>query len=483
MKFFRVFLTFFLCFFQVSHLFSANDNFLEACLKMAQARDKKLSVAQEQINLAKLRVARSTRAFFPAVSFERQSTRGKTQFDTSSNSSNSTVLSVTDNANTEQTYQSEEIGIRAVQSLYEGGRIKASYKYDSLLEESSKFNYTKIREDLFYNIKLAYYEYQTMKMEFTALQKAFTEISSLSEKVKVEYKAKAISELDLIEADNFREKLENLFLASKANLALSEKTLAVLINVQSLDDIPAELPKELIENVPEVSFTLQECLDFIPLNSVDLKLNQLQIQMADEKMRMSRSKVIPKIDFEGFYGKSGEAYVSDPLALATTWNVLGRLSWSLWGNSLEVSNSQEKTNPNELIEPTALTDNNTLSIKLGIVDDLSYFVDSKESKVGIAQAESDYKETLNKLDISLEKAYNEYTDSLRNERTLKNEIILEERKLSILKKRNQLDEVPTVQLMEESWKHAETISSYGKAIDTNYASVAQMERLVLISLR
>ena len=457
------------CLITVPNLFASPDTFLDTCLKIAQSRDKKLAVAEQQVALSKTRVARSARAFFPIVMLQRKFTRGKTVF---------TTPGVND-----QSYQSEELGLRATQPIYEGGRIQATYKYDVLLSESSKFNYTKIREDLFYNIKLAYYEYQALRMEFEALQKAFAEIELLSKKVQVEYNAKAISELDLIEAENFRDKLSDLFLTSKANLELTEKKLLFLVNVQSLDEIPETIPQGLLENVPEMTFTLGQCVDFIPLNSVDLKLNQLQIRMAEEKMKANRSKNIPKLDIDGFYGKSGEAYVSEPLDLATSWSLMGKVSWSIWGNTFEATNSQEKTNPNELIEPTALSDNNTLEMKLGIIDDLGYFVDAKESAVGIQQAESEYNDTLNKMTLSLEKSYNQYTDSLRNQRTLKNEVELKERKLVLLRKRNELYEVPTVQLMEETWKFAETISSYGKALYANYASVTEMERMVLISLR
>ncbi len=471
MKNFRPFSTLILCLSIVSSLFASNDNFLDTCLKIAQSRDKKLAVAEEQVNLSKLRVMRSGRAFFPALSLENQYTKGKTMY------SDTTIGA------SPQDYESESQGLQLSLPLYEGGRIKSTYKYDSLLAESSKFNYTKAREELFYNIKLAYYEYQSLKMEYAALAKAFEKIDNLSKKVKIEYTAKAISELDLFEAENYRDKLENLFLNSKDNLDLAEKKLAYLVNVQTLEEIPAEMPEGLIENVPEISFTLSECIGFIPLNSVDLKLNQLEILSAKEKLKINRSKAIPKIDLSGFYGKSGEAYVSAPLELATSWNFMGKLTWTLFGNTLEVSNSQAKTNPNDLIEPTALTDQNTIDTKLGIADDLNYFVDSKESRVGIFQAESEYNETLNKMTLALQKSYIGYTDSLRNERTLKNEIDIKQRKLALLEKKNQLDEVPTVQLMEESWKFAETIASYAKALYTNYSSVAEMERMVLISLR
>ena len=467
MKIFRLFFTFFTCVFIVSSLYASYDNFLDTCLKIAQSRDKKLAVAEAQINLSKIRVMRTGRSFFPALMLENQYTRGKTAFLNEAS----------------QDYESESQGLQATLPIYEGGKLKSAYKYDSLLEESSKFNYTKIREDLFYNIKLAYYEYQSLKMEYTALAKAFEKIEGLAKKVRIEYNAKAISELDLLEAENFKDKLENLFLESKSNLELAEKKLAYLVNVQSLDEVPAVIPEGLMENVPEITFTLNECIGFIPLNSVDLKLNQIEILMAQEKFKMNRSKAVPKIDLSGFYGKSGEAYVSEPLDLATSWNVIGKLSWTLFGNTLEVSNSQAKTNPNELIEPTALTDQNTIDTKLGIADDLGYFVDAKETKVGIKQAESEYNDTLNKMTLSIQKSYNGYTDSLRNERTLKNEIDIKQRKLALLVKKNELDEIPTVQLMEESWKYAETIASYAKALYANYSAVAEMERMVLISLR
>src|ERR1035437_8659788 len=57
---------------------AASDQFLDTCLGIASARDKKLAVAGEQINLAKVRCVRSARAFFPMVSAERTFTTGNT---------------------------------------------------------------------------------------------------------------------------------------------------------------------------------------------------------------------------------------------------------------------------------------------------------------------------------------------------------------------------------------------------------------------
>ncbi|MDR1942257.1 MAG: TolC family protein, partial [Endomicrobium sp.] len=125
----------------------------------------------------------------------------------------------------------------------------------------------------------------------------------------------------------------------------------------------------------------------------------------------------------------------------------------------------------------------TYDVKFALLDDLAYFVDSKESKVGLAQSNSDYIEALKARRLEVEKAYNEYTNSLNNSRTLRKEITLRERKLNLMRYRSNLYEVPTVSLMEESWKYAEAISSYARSTYQNHASVTEMERITLMPLR
>jgi outer membrane protein TolC len=439
-----------------------NDQFLDSCLKITEARDKRLVVAREQLKLTKIRIARTARAFFPGIAIERQVSRGKTIVDE---------------------YQSEEVGVRASQPIYEGGRQTASYRYECLMDQAARYNYTKTREEVFARIKLAYYELLSLKMEYVTLKKAYNDIDKLQDKVTNEYRAKAISELDLIEAQNFRDKVENLFKGAEMNLELANKKLMMLVGVSSLDNIPVLIPEGLTDDVPEISFTLKECLGFLGTNNVDLKIAQAQMQMADQKKIIVRSKVIPKIYVDGFYGSSGEAFVTEPLTLATVWNIQGKIAWGLWGNSLEITRSDEKSAPSDITDVTTRTDVSSYALKLYLLDDLNYFVESKESKVGYQQSDADLKETANKNALDLQKAYNDYITSLESVRTLKNEITLRQRKLELLKKRNDLDEIPTVQLMEESWKYAETLSSYSRTLYTNYSAVTEMERMTLMPLR
>jgi len=441
---------------------AASDQFLNTCLNIATARDKRLAVAGEQINLAKVRCLRSARSFFPMVAAERTLVTGKTLTDQ---------------------YESEQFGLRASQPVYEGGRARYTYRYDKMTLEASRFNYTKTREELLYKIKLAYFEMLSIKMEYVALKKAFDVIEKLNAKVQIEYSAKAISELDLEEAANFRDKTANLIKASEINLALATKKMTTFVSVESLDDVPVLMPDGLADDVPEISFTLKDCLGFIASNNLDVRLYQLQVLMADFRRKINRSKAIPKLYIDGFYGKSGEAFVTQPLALTTAWSVSGRLAWTLWGNTFEAVQANEKTVPTSIVSVSDRTESSTLQMKLGLFDDFGYFVDGKESSVGIQQTQADYKEMMDKSCLDLEKAYNDYDNSLRVARQLKKEIELTRRNLEVMRKRNQLYEVPTVQVMETTWKYADLISSYARTVYQNYASVTEMERLTLISLR
>ncbi len=451
-----------------SFAFCEQDEFLEECLKLAQARNTKIAVAQEQADLAQLRVTGAIRAFFPQVILQSETSKGKTALGL---------------ATSTEEYKSESVGVKAVLPIYEGGGNKAALKYNRLMKDAANFNYTKVKEELYASVKSAYYEYLTLKMEFVALSKAFEEVENLFSKTQIEYKAKAISNLDLAESENFRDKVENLLSSSRINLEYSTKKLVETIGVTSLDEIPGTVSDELPDEAFEISFSLQDCISFVQTNNLDVQSAKTQIEMAEEKIKINRAKIMPKISAEGFYGRSGEAFITEPLQLTTSWSLAAKLSWGLWGNSLAASYSMDRTDPTSIVDASKRVETDVFSVQLSILDDIQYFVDAKESSVSKKQLNAELKDLLRDSRLAVEKAYNEYVISLNNARTYKNELKVKERKLALMKKRNDLYEVQTVELMEQSWNYAEAISSYTRALYSNISSIVELEKLTLMSLR
>lgn len=461
-----IFLVFF-CLFFVQPCFCV-DEFLEQCLKLAQARNPKIAVVQEQVDLAQLRVTQSIRSFFPRLYLQSEQSKGKTALYTE--------MSI-------QEYKSESLGAKASIPIYVGGGNVANLKYNKMMKDAANYNYTKTKEELFANVKLAYYEYLTLKMEYAALSKAFEQVEKLFLKTRIEYKAKAISNLDLAESENFRDKVANLLSSSRINLEFAMQKLVETIGVNTLEEIPAAVSDELPSDAFEIAFTLQDCIGFVQTNNLDVQLAKLQINMAEQKIKINKAKVHPQIYAEGFYGKSGEAFVDEPLELTSQWNVAAKLSWGLWGNSLAASYDMNRTDPKTIVDASKRTEVDTFSIQLGILDDIQYFVDAKESSISKKQLTADLLELLKNSRLSIEKAYNEYIISLNNARTTRNELKVKERKLALMKKRNDLYEIQTVELMEESWNYAEAISKFARALYSNHTSIVELEKLTLMSLR
>ncbi|MDR1942297.1 MAG: TolC family protein, partial [Endomicrobium sp.] len=366
-------LLFCLHFFQIPASADINDDFIQQCMKIAESRDPKIQIAYEQIQMAEIRAISAARAFFPQVVLQHSQSTGRSK-----------------NYNLEEAeYKSEEYGVRASQTIFEGRRTQSMYKYESLMVDAARFNYTKTREELFTQIKLAYYEYLTLNQEYKALGKAYDIVDQLFVKVKNEYKAKAISELDMVEAENFKDKVNDMLSASKINLDFSIKKLIETVGIHDLNDINAKPSDELPDDMAEITFSLQDLMSFVLTNNLDVQNAKIQTRMADLKIKINRAKVIPKFYVEGFYGKSGEAFIKGTIELAAAWTIALRMSWSLWGNSLEVSYNNERVDPATIVDASRRVETTTYDVKFALLDDLAYFVDSKESKVGLAQSNSD----------------------------------------------------------------------------------------------
>ena len=463
------YLFFLVCFslFFIQPCFCA-DEFLEECLKLAQARSQKIAAAQEQVDLAQLRVTQSIRSFFPQLYLQSEQSKGRTKL-------------YAERAIDE--YKSESLGAKVSIPVYTGGGNVANLKYNRMMKDAANYNYTKTKEELFANVKLAYYEYLTLKMEYIALRKSFEKVEQLFLKTRIEYKAKAISNLDLAESENFRDKVANLLSSSRINLEFAMQKLIAVVGVNTLEEIPATVSEELPSDAFEIAFTLEDCIGFVQTNNLDVQLAKLQINMADQKIKINKAKIHPQIYADGFYGKSGEAFVDEPLELTSQWNVAAKLYWGLWGNSLSVSYDMSRTEPKTIVDASKRTEVDTFSIQLGILDDIQYFVDAKESSVSKKQLTADLIDLLKNSKLSVEKAYNEYIISLNNARTSRNELKVKERRLAFMKKRNDLYEIQTVELMEESWNYAEAISKYARALYSNHTSIVELEKLTLMNLR
>jgi len=441
----------------------SRDEFLYTALNIASSRNKKLIAKKEEIELSKRQLWAATRTFFPALLAQRRYSRGRTLTDE---------------------YQGEDFALRVYQPLYDGGRIRASHKYYSLVLEDSKLNYTKLREELIYNVKVAYYEYLSSLMEVKEFENLTNVINEYYKKLENEYKAKAISEIELEEGAIFKQKIENMYEKAKLNKSLFENKLIFLIGVRDLNEVIFPIPVDMFKEVPnEISFDFESLKSLVLVNSLDLKKVKLALEMAREKESMVEGRAYPKFYLEGSYGQSGEAYVKEPLQLTTVWSGMLRLGWMFGGSSVETSYQKDQTVPRSIIDISNRIDSSILDTKLSLFDDMKYFIEKKEAQVLLLSTQGEYEEVKSSLLLEMEKSYNEYKTTLLDANITSRELKFRKWRLEVLKKRNSLLEVPTVEVMNAIFQVSEAVLAYSKAVLQNYSAVSAMERFVLVPLR
>ncbi|MFN6992416.1 MAG: TolC family protein, partial [Fervidobacterium sp.] len=405
----------------------------------------------------------TTRNFLPNIFLQRRYSRGKT---------------------IAEEYQAEDMWLKLYQPLYDGGRLSAFHRYHSFALEVAKLEYTKLKEELIYKIKLAYYEYISATLEVEEIEKMLSEIDSYYKKLENEFAAKAISELELQEGKIFKEKVENMCQKAKKNKILSENKLVALVGVKSLDEIIFPIPFDMLKSPPkEIDFELDGLKNLLFTNNIDLKVLILNMRMAKEKEKLALGKVYPKFYFEGTYGQSGEAFVTEPLELSTVWSGMLRLSWLFGGSSVESYYQKDKAIPREILDVSQRIDNTILDIKLGLFDDMKYFVEKKEADTLKVSTEADYEEAKNALLLELEKFYNEYYYSLLDVRIANSDLELKKWRFEVTKKRRDLYEISTIEVMNSIYQVSEAVLTYSKALLQNYTAVSELEKLVVIPLR
>ncbi|MFQ3676160.1 MAG: TolC family protein, partial [Endomicrobiia bacterium] len=441
----------------------SRDEFLFTALNISSSRNKKLLAKKEEIELSKRQLWAATRTFFPSLLAQRRYSRGKTLTDE---------------------YQGEDLALRMYQPIYDGGRIRASHNYYSMVLEDSKLNYTKLKEELIYSVKVSYYEYLSSLMEVKEFESLVNSINQYYKKLENEFKAKAISEMELEEGGIFKQKIENMYEKAKLNKSLFENKLIFLIGVKDLGEIIFPIPVEKFSEVPkEIDFDFESLKSLVLVNSLDLKKIKLALNMAKEKEKMVVGRTYPKFYLEGSYGQSGEAYVKEPLQLTTVWSGMLRLGWMFGGSSLESSYQKDQTVPRTIVDLSNRIDSSVLDTKLSLFDDMKYFMEKKEAEVLLLSTQGEFEEVKMALLLELEKYYNEYRYTLLDANAASRELKFRKWRLDVLKKRNSLLEVPTVEVMNGIFQVSESVLAYSKAVLQNYSAVSALEKFVLIPLR
>jgi len=414
-------------------------------------------IAQEEIELSKLKIREARRALYPAATVNYMETTGKT-------------------AGTTQDFTDKEYKLKFEYPLYYGWRLK--YAVDQAMSnlKASTFNYDKSLQDLRGEVESAFYAYMASKMDLKIHEDLLEETGSIFTGAKKRLELGLLTRAEFLQLESQMQQINYQVISSENELAMAKLALAQAVNIKdgekAIEIIDKEPGKDLEPIMVDVS--LEECVDLAFKARPDLKAKQYMLEFNDYERKIAESKNQLKVDLTGTYGKSGGAYESESLTLTPDWYLGLKVTKPLGGNTLSTAVTKDKTSQKH--GQSTRTESMSKSVELGLLDGLQHFSEEKSAEIGYKKAQDELEQVREGILKEVKEAYLNYKKGLVQIMTNLNKIKYREEELKITKARAELNEASLSELAQAYMSFTDEKAYYIEALGALYQSLAKLNK-------
>jgi len=332
---------------------------LDRVLATAVAQHPSLVLAQDEVGVSDARRRVATVSLLPAVTLKADETSG-----------------LASDAGDTGPFLQRSYGAHATQTIFSGGKLVASRRQAGLGSETARLQLEKQRMDVRHSATEAFWRLVAAKKAKVAYEETRDLLQEDLEKaVRHELGHSRSARIELLATRAQSREAE----AALAELdeALVEARIALLDAMGQRFPLVFDVATETPSGVVDVSE--DECLRLARAHRPEIRVAENLMESARLARTMAVSPYYPKVDFTGFYGRSGSAFTeTDQLEMKKDWNAGVTASWPLFGNNLRYSAYQEKTSPK--LGDSSRTETDSQSLSLGLGDALSVGLQNRESK-------------------------------------------------------------------------------------------------------
>ena len=227
-------------------------------------------------------------------------------------------------------------GIRVVQSIYEGGRIRSALRTARLTREQSLLQYQTIVSDTLLEVRTAYYDTLLAEQRIVVQEASVKLLEEQLANTKRRFDAGAVTRLDVVRGEvelaNAQPRLiraRNAHRIAKNNLATD---LGYSIPPNVWEDIPMILTDKLEAGSYQVD--LPGALSLAAQLRPELGVLRKEEALRKEAITAARAGTMPSIGLFAGYGAHNTSF-SDSFTRDVAGPTAGiELTWSLWDNGL-----------------------------------------------------------------------------------------------------------------------------------------------------
>ena len=431
---------------------------VEGVVDIALENHMSARIAEEEIELSKLKIREARRALYPTASLNYLETTGETAAVT-------------------QDFIDKEYKLKFEYPLYYGWRLKYAVDQAIANMKTSRQNYDKVLHDLRGEVESAFYSYLVARIN-ARLQR-----SLLKEAKEIFDTAKKTLELELVTNAEFQQVYSQLkqvtyqVASSENDMEMAKLSLTQAMNIKdsvNLEDF-IDIDIDILDLEPlDLEVTLEECLDIAFKYRPDLKSKEYTVEFSEYERKIAISKDQLRLDLTGSYGKSGGAYETETLEMGKDWYLGVKLTKPLGGNTISTAYTEDKTS--EKHGESSRTESVSKSVEFGILDNIQSFSEKKSSEIGLKKAMDEVQQTREAIFKEVKVSYLDYKKGLIQMESNLNKIRYREEELKIAKARAELHEISLSELMQAHMSLIDEKSFYIEATGSLYQSLVQLNK-------
>lgn len=345
---------------------------LAYCLREAQSRNPGLILAQDDLAISRARSWVAHMSLWPALTAKADETRGLANDGTQT-----------------PAFLQRSYGLQVTQTLFAGGRVIATQKQASLNAQVARLQMDKQQLELRHAVTEAYWRVVALEKSLAIHRQTHQELQDDLEKaVRHELSASRSARIELLATRAQNRESESALAETEEELL--QARMALMDAIGQRNQTPFRVPEEIPNG--KIAVSEEEALRVARSHRVELKIAEKLMRSARLTRTLGRSGFYPKVDLNGFYGRSGSAYIeTEPFGLRTDWNAGVSVAWPIFGNTVKFSGFKEHTSPRLGESSRTETESQSLTFTLG--DALGTVVTHRENKKAYHEEEWRYDKT------------------------------------------------------------------------------------------
>ncbi len=334
-------------------------------------------------------------------------------------------------------FEEKSYGFQLRHTLFKGGGIWAAYQQADANLRISRFKFQKVRQDVIYRVTEAYWNLARTRADLSDCQRGHEALMRYNHMAEKVYRDGVIDKRQLLATESQLNQSEYQYESAKVEC---EKFLWEWTAALGLDNPPDRRPPQSIP-YQKLEIELKECLATALACHPEILMQETALQASGYDLKVKNSADWPKLELNGFYGRSGGAYQSETLELQEDYNITVKLTQTLAWNTLEISGFDQKTSPK--LGQSTRTEARTVSTSLGFMDGYKAAAEKREAGLNRQEAEFKLKQARESVAAGVREAFYNYRKALIQIKNAQLDLDLNRKELAI-KKINLRDSKATI---------------------------------------